>query len=82
MKSAVPGVSGTEGLSSRIFESRSRNNDPSALSGSDKRIFRFMCGEERTVDDPSLPDPSSATTSRTTSSIRLFCSQFIRINNA
>ncbi len=81
MKRAVPVVSWSEDQSFRLFESRSTNDEPSALMGNDKRIFRYKCAGERAVEEPEPLDPSSIPSSQNTNSIRLFCSRFIKASN-
>jgi len=80
MKSVTPATPWVEKLTFRVFETRTNDTIPSALPGNDKRIFKFMCGQDRTTASPESAQETSGGVPRATASRRLFCSKFIKVN--
>ena len=79
MKREVPSMPWAEELPLRVPEIRSNKNDYSALPGNEKRIFRFMYGDDRPGDAAIMADPEAVSAHQPMISKRLFCSRFITI---
>jgi hypothetical protein len=75
MQHAIPWV---KELPMKVFTSRSTSNADSALPGKDKRVFRFLYGEEPSPEEPGASSPSSDIKPLNTK--RLFCSRFIKVH--
>ncbi len=80
MKSVTPAIPWVEKLPFRVFETRTSENIPSAQTGSDKRIFKFMCGQIRTSASADPPEEADGDIPRANTSRRLFCSKFIKVH--
>ena len=79
MKSIMPGSQWEEEQPHRVFESRFTKKDTSTLLDNDKRMFRFLYGEEGRQEKPEDPDAASENAQRSSYCRRLFCSRFIKI---
>jgi hypothetical protein len=78
MKRILPATPWAEELQLKMFTSRSTKSADPALSGNEKRVFRYMCGEEPSSEEPNESSPSSEKKQLNTK--RLFCSRFIRVH--